>query len=132
MEDNMNDTELSIWVNEAKPQAQIVAHDLDQLKISQYHVIWRWYFSSLALTLGIVLFILPTFYGFWTLARKATLSPFETARAFHAPILHDQPTDLDTPTLLKTVGQKNLHTDLVLSPPTSPFGPLSPQAEKHA
>jgi hypothetical protein len=125
MEQN-NDT--TVWINEDRPAAQVETKVLDQRKISQYKVLWRWYFASLALTLGIVLFILPTFYGFWTLARKATLSPFETARAFHAPILHDQPTDLDTPTLLKTVGQKNLHTDLVLSPPTSPTVPTSPFA----
>lgn len=116
----MEDNELDIWSSEAKPRPQVVANDLDQIRISQYHVIWPWYFASLGLTLGIVLFILPTFYGFWTLARTATLSPFETARAFHAPILQDQPMELDTPTLLKTVGKKNLHTDLVFSPPTSP------------
>jgi hypothetical protein len=78
----------------------------------RYRVIWYWWGASCAVTLCIVLFILPTFYGFWTLARKTTLSPFETARAFHAPVLHDQPMHLDTPTLLKTVGTKNLHEDL--------------------
>lgn len=122
----IEDSDIVIWDKETKPAAQIVLGDLDQVKIAQYDVIWRWYFASLALTLGIVIFILPTFYGFWTLARKATLSPFETARAFHAPILHDQPTNLDTPTLLKTVGQKNLHTDLVMSPPNSPTVAESP------
>jgi hypothetical protein len=72
--------------------------------------------AHVALTYLVLLFILPTYYGFWTLARKTTLSPFETARAFHAPILHDQPRELDTPALLKTVGLKNLHRDLVQTP----------------
>jgi hypothetical protein len=77
-----------------------------------YDVVWKWWGGSVAVTIGIILFILPTFCGFWTLARTTTLSPFETARAFHAPVLHDAPQHLDTPALLKEVGQKNLHTDL--------------------
>ena len=80
MEDNPY---ILVWDSEVEnqPDAQISYGDIEQLKISKYHVIWPWYFGSLAITLSIVLFILPTFYGFWTLARKTTLSPFETARA---------------------------------------------------
>lgn len=85
----------------------------DSVTISVYKVGWKWYFGSVAVTISIVLFILPTFYGFWTLARQTTLSPFETARAFHAPVLNDTAPDLDTPTLLKEVGKKNVHTDLL-------------------
>jgi hypothetical protein len=95
----------------------------DFVGINEYHVIWAYWGASVAVTFSIVLFILPTFYGFWTLARKTTLSPFETARAFHAPILHDAPRDLDTKQLLKEVGGKNLHTDLV-------GGAASPTVEK--
>jgi hypothetical protein len=84
----------------------------DFFAVSVYTVVWKWWWASVAVTLGIILFILPTFYGFWLLARKTTMSPFETARAFHAPILHDASPELDTPALLKEVGQKNLHTDL--------------------
>jgi hypothetical protein len=80
--------------------------------VNEYHVLWAYWGASVAVTLSIVIFILPTFYSFWTLARKTTLSPFETARAFHAPILQDVPKDLDTKKLLKEVGAKNLHTDL--------------------
>ncbi len=80
--------------------------------VSEYHVLWKYWGASVAVTLCIVLFILPTFYGFWTLARKTTLSPLETARAFHAPVLREAPGHLDIPGLLKEVGGKNLHTDL--------------------
>jgi hypothetical protein len=83
----------------------------DFVGINEYHVLWAYWGASVAVTLSIMIFILPTFYGFWTLARKTTLSPFETARAFHAPILQDAPKDLDTKKLLKEVGAKNLHTD---------------------
>ena len=86
---------------------------LDEITVNEYQVLWRYWGGSVAITMAIVLFILPTFYGFWTLARRTTLSPFETARAFHAPILHDAPRDLDTKMLLKQVGGKNVHTDMV-------------------
>jgi hypothetical protein len=109
----------TIWTAEPKPDPQIVYHDIDQVHVTFYQVSWSWYFGSLGITLGIVLFILPTFYGFWTLARVTTLSPFETARAFQTPILHDQPAELATAALLKTVGKKNLRTELN-SPPSSP------------
>ncbi|KAG9245188.1 hypothetical protein BJ878DRAFT_541554 [Calycina marina] len=86
-----------------------------------YRVVWKWWAASLAVTLAVILFVLPTFWGFWTLARRTTLSPFETARAFHAPIIQDAPPNLDTKELLRTVGNKNLHTDLIHSPITSPL-----------
>jgi hypothetical protein len=114
----------TIWTTEPQPDPQIVYHDIDQVHVTFYRVSWSWYFGSLGITLGIVLFILPTFYGFWTLARVTTLSPFETARAFQTPILHDQPADLATPALLKTVGKKNLRTELN-SPPSSPVAEQS-------
>lgn len=42
------------------------------------------------MTLGI-LAVLPTFYGWWDLGRSMTLSPVETAKAFHAPMLGSAP-----------------------------------------
>jgi len=88
----------------------------DLVGINEYYVIWVYWGASVAVTMSIVLFILPTFYGFWTLARKTTLSPFETARAFHAPILQDAPMNLDTRKLLSEVGAKNLHTEMGAGP----------------
>lgn len=92
--------------------SQTLSDGPDFVGINEYHVLWAYWGASVAVTLSIVIFILPTFYGFRTLARKTTLSPFETARAFHAPILQDAPKGLDTKKLLKEVGAKNLHTDL--------------------
>jgi hypothetical protein len=109
----------TIWTKESKPDAQLVYHDLDEVHITFYRVSWSWYYGSLVITLGIVLLILPTFYGFWTLAQVPSLSPFETARAFQTPILRDERVDEPTPALLKTVGKKNLRTELN-SPPSSP------------
>lgn len=83
---------------------QTVTKITDYRSKNVYQVMWKYWGASCAITLCIVLFILPTFYGFWTLARKTTLSPFETARAFNAPIMSDAPVHLDTPALLKEVG----------------------------
>jgi len=92
-----------------------------------YTVRWKWWCASLGVTIGVILFVLPTFWGFWMLSRRTTLSPFETARAFHAPVIQDAPPHLNTKQLLKTVGDKNLHTDLV----HSPIFVASPQAIHH-
>lgn len=108
----------SIWTAEQMPNVQVVYHDIDDVHVTLYEVFWSWYYGSIVVTFGILLLILPTFWGFWTLAKDTTLSPFETARAFKTPIMQDQPADLATPELLKTVGQKNLRTEL--SPPNSP------------
>jgi hypothetical protein len=95
------------------PDADIETFDLldDVVTISVYKVGWKWWWESVAVTVTIVLFILPTFYGFWMFTRKTTLSPFETARAFNAPILNDTSPDIDTSALLKAVGKRNVHAD---------------------
>ncbi|KAL2071034.1 hypothetical protein VTL71DRAFT_12269 [Oculimacula yallundae] len=85
----------------------------DWISTNEYHVLWKFWAGSVAVTLAIILFILPTFWGFWTLARKTTLSPLETARAFHAPVLREAPGHMDTPGLLKEVGKNNIHTDML-------------------
>jgi hypothetical protein len=108
----------TLWTTEQKPNPQIVYHDRDAVHVTIYRTNWSWYYGSVAITIGIVLLILPTFYGFWKLAGETSLSPFETARAFQTPILQDQPADLATPDLLKTVGQKNFRTELT-SPPST-------------
>lgn len=36
-----------------------------------------------------ILFVIPTFYGFWELGRPVSLSPLEIAKAFNAPLLTD-------------------------------------------
>ncbi|KAH8687928.1 hypothetical protein BGZ60DRAFT_394855 [Tricladium varicosporioides] len=99
---------------------QTIPETFSNVIVNEYQILWRWWAASLTVTCAIVIIILPTFYGFWTLARKPTLSPFETARAFQAPVVSDAPQHLDTPALLKEVGGKNLHTNLVPHTPASP------------
>lgn len=77
--------------------------------VTVYSMAWKYWGATVLVTICVLLFILPTYYGFWTLKRKTTLSPFETARAFHAPVLADAPVHLDTRDLLKKVGSTHLH-----------------------
>lgn len=91
---------------------QTIVHQNDLLTQNEYAVLWKYWGALCAVTFLIIIFILPFFYGFWTLARKTTLSPLETARAFSAPVLRDAPAHADSAHVLKEVGSKNLHTDL--------------------
>ena len=82
----------------------------------QYHVLLRCWGASVAVSINVILFILPTLYDLWALARKTSLSPFETARAFYAPVLQDSPTHLDSKAMSKEVGAKRAHSDLAEPP----------------
>ncbi|RDL32562.1 uncharacterized protein BP5553_09018 [Venustampulla echinocandica] len=58
-------------------------------------------------TLLSTLCIAPTFFGWWALGRKVSLSPIEIAKAFDAPILSNSlDSNLDADDLLKEVGDR--------------------------
>jgi hypothetical protein len=40
------------------------------------------------------------------------MSPFETARAFHAPLVGEAAIETETPILLKEIGDTRVHHDL--------------------
>ena len=60
-------------------------------------------------TLG-ALSVLPTFNGFWHLGRTVTMSPIETAKAFNAPMLSNQPSHSNAKIeqLIKNVGGRRV------------------------
>lgn len=72
-----------------------------------YQVRWRYYAASVVVTLVICMVIMPTFWGYWTLPHKATMSPVDTARAFYAPGLSE--IDMKTPAkaILKEMGTRS-------------------------
>ena len=47
----------------------------------------RWYAAAASVQLVVVMLILPLFWGWWTLGSDLTLSPFNIALAFDAPML---------------------------------------------
>jgi len=80
-----------------------------------------WY-GSFAITLTVLVFILPTYWVIWTLARRITFNPFKTARVFHAPVVQYVAQDLDTKELFKnSSGKEGVQcADLITTPLISP------------
>jgi hypothetical protein len=71
-------------------------------------------------TLVVAFAITPLFWGYWLLPRKTTLSPFETARAFHAPILYQEDSTIRSADLIQKVGDIRIHQDLGVNVPRTP------------
>ena len=67
--------------------------------------------ASLAITGIVILFILPTFWGYWKLPRYPGLSPVDVARAFKAPIVAEIQPETATHRALKAVGSKSIHQE---------------------
>lgn len=67
--------------------------------------------ASVGLTYAIILVVLPTFWGFWVLVRKPTMSPVDMARAFNAPVVtaDGEHRQLQVKELLKEVGTVPIH-----------------------
>ena len=65
-----------------------------------------WYMIGATIsTFVCVLCVLPAYYGFWQLGRKASLSPFEIAAAFRSPMVN---TGGDIDDVLKENGHKEV------------------------
>jgi hypothetical protein len=61
-----------------------------------------------SLNLLAVVAILPTYYGWWALKRKSSMSPLETARAFAAPLLRDAGANGGWREILEKVGERSV------------------------
>lgn len=109
--------------NQLAVQNDLNDNNLDFLNVPVFIVKWVYWTASVVVPLVILLMITPLYRGFAKLERKTSLSPFETARAFHAPILKDLDKNLDTDAMLDKVGSTNLHTLNTprASPQTSPI-----------
>ncbi len=97
----------------------------------QYHVRFIFWAASLLITLSICGMIAPTFYGFWKLNKAASLSPFDTAAAFKAPMLYNQGWESKhTNVLLKEIGKRHVHSKSVdwNGQPHNAFGQLTREA----
>ncbi|KAK3632742.1 hypothetical protein LTR56_016212 [Elasticomyces elasticus] len=65
---------------------------------------FRWYAAASVLELIVILFVLPLFWGYWTLDRHLDLSPFSTALALNAPLLEDADQSRGVPGVLEKLG----------------------------
>jgi hypothetical protein len=95
-----------------------------------YEVRWYLWGASVALTYLIILIILPTFWGFWILRRKPTMSPVDLARAFNAPAVtvstEENLNQMPVKVLLKEVGAIPLHKPLTSRGPSVRSDPTFP------
>ena len=76
-----------------------------------------WYMGgAIASTIICILFVLPSYWGFWQLGRKVTLGPFEIAAAFRAPNLN-HPTAANAPVekLIEEVGDRRVQFGHIVS-----------------
>ena len=78
--------------------------------VTEYTVRYTHWIGSVAVTYAIILVLLPTFWGFWKLAWRTSMSPVDMARALQAPLLAG--TKGDTSEVLHEFGQRNIHVDL--------------------
>lgn len=75
----------------------------------RYNIRFKYWGASVTVTTCVILMIVPLFWGFWTLDRRATLSPFETAAAFDAKPLEGVDMKKGTTVLLQEIGRQPLH-----------------------
>jgi len=70
---------------------------------------------ALLFTLLGVVCVLPTFFGWWKLGRKVSMSPLEIAKAFDAARLEDVDSNAETRRLLKEAGTRSVRYGAVSS-----------------
>jgi hypothetical protein len=75
-----------------------------------YNIRYRFWAASLTVTSAIVLMTLPTFWGFWLLRGRPTLSPVDTAAVLDAPIVHTEQEMIDQRLKLKLIGERPLYS----------------------
>ena len=77
--------------------------------VQKYKIVYRYWVGSLAITLTIIFMILPTFWGFWLLRGKVTLSPVDAAKALEAPLVLTE-RDVENPkSRMKEIGPRPLY-----------------------
>lgn len=97
-------------LQEAMPESLMKIEQCDQSQnILRYKVKWAYWAASVTITICIIVGLMPLFYGFWRLDRRATLSPFETAAAFRAPALEGTDLRKGAEYVLQDMGKRSVH-----------------------
>lgn len=74
-----------------------------------YKVDLRFAFVAIAMTIFVVLCVLPSYWRFWILGREVTLGPLEIANAFRGPMFVEEEHRLeDVEKIMKTIGHKKV------------------------
>lgn len=76
--------------------------------VNVYKIEYSYLFASIAITLSLVVLIMPTFVGWWELGRSVTLNPIETAKAFEAPLLSGPGSNAPLKDLISDAGRHRI------------------------
>lgn len=76
--------------------------------VNVYKIEYSYLFTSTAITLSLVVLIMPTFVGWWELGRSVTLNPIETAKAFEAPLLSGPGSNAPLKELISDAGRHRI------------------------
>lgn len=76
--------------------------------VNVYKIEYSYLFTSIAITLSLVVLIMPTFVGWWELGRSVTLNPIETAKAFEAPLLSGPGSNAPLKDLIRDAGRRRI------------------------
>lgn len=64
-------------------------------------------------TLLAILFVIPTFFGYWHLGRSVSMSPIEIAKAFNAPLLRQLDSNAEAGQLIQSLGEMDVRYGVV-------------------
>jgi hypothetical protein len=70
-----------------------------------------------------IIAVFLTFFGFWKIGRVVSMSPLETAKAFHAPILREGDSNASVKQLVAEVGKKPVRYGIMGGPSTGAISP---------
>ncbi|KIW72176.1 hypothetical protein PV04_00393 [Phialophora macrospora] len=77
--------------------------------VAIYKIIYGYWAGSLAVTVTVIFMVIPTFWGFWLLSGKLTMSPIDTATVLEAPLVRSENCINDSKARLKEIGSRPLH-----------------------
>ncbi|PMD37659.1 hypothetical protein L207DRAFT_493212 [Hyaloscypha variabilis F] len=60
-----------------------------------------------------IIFVLPTFFGYWHLGRRVSMSPIEIAKAFNAPLLRELDSNAEASELCESLGEMGVRYGIV-------------------
>lgn len=64
-------------------------------------------------TLLAIIFVIPTFFGYWHLGRNVSMSPIEIAKAFNAPLLRELDSNAEAENLVRSLGEMDVRYGVV-------------------
>jgi hypothetical protein len=77
---------------------------LDEASIAIYESHFLYLALASVVTILAIILVIPTFFGYWNLGRKVSMSPIEIAKAFNAPLLRNGDLNAEVKQLIEEWG----------------------------